>query len=110
MTLLRRWQARHLLLAWAVYWLALVLVGLRPAFAVIWRAINAPKGLGAISAGVTDGVANLTVKSSAQVWSGSMSLTTLVLWFAGPPLVLWLVWFATRRAPVHEAERDYRIS
>ena len=110
MDFLRRWQARHLLAAWGVYWVALVLAGLGPALATVVRAMNAPKGLGSITAGVTDGVAGLTVTSAAQTWSGSMPLTTLVLWFAGPPLLLWLVWFATRRAPVRDTERDYRVS
>ncbi len=112
MGLLRRWQAKHLLLAWVVYWIVLALVALRPAIAMILRAVNAPKGLGSISAGVADGIATLTVVAKGQTWTGSTSLTSLALWLAGPPLLLWLVWLVTRRAPVpaREGERDFRIS
>ena len=112
MSLLRRWRAKHLLLAWVVYWLLLVIVGLSPALAVVVKALNAPKGLGSIGANVGNGVASLTVSSAAQVWTGSISLTALALWIAGPPLLLWLLWLVTRREPAsaREAERDYRIS
>ena len=112
MGLLRRWQAKHLLLAWAAYWILLVLVVLRPAIAMVLRALNAPKGLGSINAGVADGMATLTVVASGVTWSGTSSLTSLALWIAGPPLLLWLVWLVTRRAPAPapEAERDIRIS
>ena len=112
MGILRRWRAKHLLLAWMVYWLLLVIVGLSPALSVIVRALNAPKGLGSISANVGNGIASLTVSSASQVWTGSVSLTALALWIAGPPLLLWLVWLVTRRDPAsaREPERDYRIS
>jgi hypothetical protein len=41
-----------------------------------------------------------------------MSMTSMALWFAGPPLLLFVLWLVTRRAPVpaREPERDYRIS
>jgi hypothetical protein len=79
---------------------------------MVWRALSGPDGQGSISADVTNGIANLNVAFQGQRWTGSTSLTSLVLWIAGPPLLLWLVWFATRRAPhpVHEAGHDYRIS
>src|SRR5918993_4769260 len=92
MGLLRRWQAKHLLLSWVAYWIVLALMVLRPAIAMVLRALNAPKGLGSISAGVADGIATLTVFAKGQTWTGSTSLTSLALWIAGPPLVLWLVW------------------
>ena len=112
MGLLRRWRAKHLLLAWVVYWLLLVVVALSPALAVVIRALNAPKGLGSISANFGNGLASLTVSSTAQTWTGSVSLTALALWLAGPPLLLWLVWLVTRHEPAsaREAERDYRVS
>ena len=112
MGLLRRWQAKHLLFAWVGYWFVLALVALRPAIAMILRAMNAPKGHGSISAGVTDGIANLTVVAKGQTWIGTTSLTSLALWLAGPPLLLWLAWLVTRRAPApaRESERDLRIT
>jgi hypothetical protein len=110
MGLLRRWRAKHLLLAWVLYWIVLVVVALRPAIAMILRAINAPKGLGSISASVADGMATLTVLATGQTWTGTASLTSLALWLAGPPLLLWLVWLVTRRSPAAAHERDFRIS
>ena len=112
MGLLRRWQAKHLLLAWAVYWVVLALVALRPALSIITRALSGPEGHGSISADVSNGIANLNVAFEGQRWTGSTSLTSLALWIAGPPLLLWLVWLVTRRspAPAHEAEHDFRIS
>ena len=112
MAILRRWRAKHLLLAWGAYWIVLVIVSLRSALAAAARALRAPDGLGSISASVDNGMANLHVTANGQTWTGSTSLTAMALWLAGPPLVLWLVWFVTRRAPapVSEAERDYRIS
>ena len=108
MGLLRRWRAKHLLLAWVVYWVLLLIVGLSPALSLVVRALSAPKGLGSISANVGNGVASLTVSSTAQTWTGSVSLTALAFWIAGPPLLLWLLWLVTRREPA--PERDYRIS
>ena len=112
MSFLRRWQARHLLIAWVVYWVLLVAVSLRSALVAAARALNAPKGLGSISASVDNGNFILKASSGTQTWSGSTSLTSMALWFAGPPLVLFLLWLVTRRAPVTERdpERDYRIS
>ena len=108
----RRWQAKHLLVAWIVYWVLLIGISMRSAIAAAMRALNAPHGLGSISASVDGG--NFVFKASvgSDTWSHSMSLTAMTLWFAGPPLLLFIVWLVTRRAPVaeREAERDYRIS
>lgn len=112
MGFLRRWQAKHLLLAWVLYWVVLALVALRPALVAVARAMNAPDGHGSISADVTNGIAKLNVAFEGQSWTGSASLTSLALWIAGPPLMLWIGWFLTRRAPdrARESERDLRIS
>ncbi|MFL5618920.1 MAG: hypothetical protein ACJ79A_11095 [Gemmatimonadaceae bacterium] len=108
----RRWQAKHLLLAWVVYWVLLAVVSLRSALVAAARALNAPKGLGSLAASVDNGNVILKATAAGQTWTGSTSLTTMMLWFAGPPLVLFLVWLVTRRAPVtaRDPERDYRIS
>ena len=112
MSFLRRWQARHLLVAWIVYWVLLIGISMHSAIAAAMRALNAPHGLGSISASVDSG--NFVFKASvgADTWTHAMSFTTMALWFAGPPLLLFLVWLVTRRAPVsaREPERDYRIS
>ena len=112
MSFLRRWQARHLLIAWVVYWVLLVAIGLRSALAAMAKALSAPKGLGSISASVDGGNFILKASAGTSTWSGSTSLASMALWFAGPPLVLFLVWLVTRRAPVTERdpERDYRVS
>jgi hypothetical protein len=109
---LRRWQAKHLLLAWAVYWVALILVGLHSALGMALRALTAPSGHGTIGASVDNDNFVLKVTTDGGTYVGSTSLTTAVLWFAGPPLLLFLGWLVTRRAPaaVRDPERDYRIS
>lgn len=109
---LSRWRAKHLLLAWGVYWLALVLVVLRPALALALRAMNAPHGQGTISASMADGVITTTIAANGVTWVGASSFTTIALWIAGPPLLLWLLCVATRRSPAgaRDAERDYRVS
>jgi hypothetical protein len=112
MNFLRRWQAKHLLVAWIVYWVLLIGISLRSFLAAAMRALNAPHGLGSIGANVDNGTFVLKSAVGAQSWTQSMSLTAMTLWFAGPPLVLFLVWLATRRAPVaqRDPERDYRIT
>ena len=109
---LRRWRARHLLVAWTVYWLALIVIGLHRPIAAVGRALNAPKGLGSITASVENGNFILKMTSQSEVWVGSMSLSTMALWFAGPPLLLFLLWLVTRRSPAEmqerERDREYR--
>ena len=111
-SMLRRWRAKHLLVAWIVYWIALLVVALHSALGAATRALMAPNGHGSIGASVENNNFILKVTTDGQTWTGTTSLTTMALWFAGPPLLLFLVWLATRRAPVAERdpERDYRIS
>jgi hypothetical protein len=109
---LSRWRASHLLIAWGVYWLGLIAVTLRPALVGALRAVSAPEGHGNISAGFANSAFTLTIASDTVHWVGSASFMSIALWIAGPPLLLWLLWLVTRRAPVaaREPERDYRIS
>ena len=94
---LRRWRPRHLLLAWGAYWILALLVALRSAIPSIWRVTTDPDAHGSISAGVTDGIFSLSVIEGTEVvWQGSASVMSLVLWFAGPPLLLFLFWLAVR--------------
>jgi len=107
---LSRWRARHLLAAWTVYWVALIAFGAHSALSAVASALNAPKGLGSISASVENGLFVLKVSSEHGAWRGTTSLTAMALWFAGPPLLLFLLWLVTRSSPadVREPERDYR--
>lgn len=94
---LRHWRPRRLLLAWVAYWIVALLVALRSAIAPIWRVTGDPDAHGNISAGITDGVFSLTVADSTGVlWQGSASMMSLLLWFAGPPLLLFLLWLTAR--------------
>ncbi|MGH7712843.1 MAG: hypothetical protein ACREOG_16250 [Gemmatimonadaceae bacterium] len=95
---LRRWRPRHLLLAWTTYWLGLGLVALGPAVPAVMRATRASDG-GSISASMGDGgIVVSVVHQGATLWSGTASLTALVLWIAGPPVALWLAWLMRRPA------------
>src|SRR4051812_16750787 len=94
MSFLRRWRPRHLLLAWSAYWLGVILVTLWPAIAAAWH-LSRPNGHGSVNAGVADGVLSATLIDAGQtMWTGSISLSTLAMILALPPLALWLVWFA----------------
>ena len=109
---LSRWKATHLLGAWVVYWIALVFVKLGPGIASALRVINGPKDHGSINVSMNDGTFVAKVIGDGVQWTGSASLMSIVLWLCGPPLLLWLLWLVTRRAPTpaREAERDYRVS
>ena len=93
-----------------MYWVLLIGISMHSWIAAAMRALNAPHGLGSISASVDGGNFVLKASVGADAWIRSMSMTSMALWFAGPPLLLWLLWLVTRRAPAAEPERDYRIS
>jgi len=109
---LSRWRATHLLGAWAVYWIGLVVVKLGTGLVAASRAVNSAPGHGKIDVGMNNGVFTANVAGDGVHWTGSASLMSIVLWLCGPPLLLWLLWLVTRRAPVAtpESERDFRVS
>ena len=100
-----RWRPRHLLLAWLAYWLVLLVTIMRPALVNVIAGISSPGGHGSISANMSDGVVSLIVKADAATWTGSASLTSIALWIAGPPLLLFAIWMATRTRPAAARER-----
>jgi hypothetical protein len=73
---------------------------------------NGPEGHGSINVAMHDWVFSGTIVGDGVHWTGSGSLMSIVLWLCGPPLLLWLLWLVTRRAPAptREPERDYRVS
>jgi len=109
---LSRWRARHLLGAWALYWILLLLVKLGSGIAAALRVMNGAQEHGNINVSMNDGTLSSTVVGDGVHWTGSASVMSIVLWLCGPPLLLWLLWLVTRRAPVapREPERDYRVS
>lgn len=89
---LRRWQPRHLFLAWLAYWVGLIVLTLSPAIAALWR-LSQTSGHGRATAGVTDGILSASITAGTQtLWTGSISLSSLALLLAGPPLALWIAW------------------
>lgn len=96
---LSKWRAGHLLAAWGAWWLSLGVVTLGPAFSALYR-VAGPGGEGSANANAGDaGITfNVLEKNGTVLWSGTASLLSLVLWIAGPPLLLWLVWLVQRPA------------
>jgi hypothetical protein len=87
------WRPRNLLLAWCAYWVTLVVVGLGPAIAVGWRLSHDPESHGNAAIKFGNGIVNATISEPGRSsWGGSISVLTLALLVAIPPLLLWLVW------------------
>jgi hypothetical protein len=92
----RDWGAKHLLIAWSAYWLALGVATLKPALEVLAR-ISRAGAHGQVSAGMQDGLLRVTITSAGgSAWTGGIQFSSLVLWLFGPPLLLWLVWAVSR--------------
>jgi hypothetical protein len=82
---LRQWRATHLFRAWVAYWAALLAVTAWRPLVEYWRISRSPSGHGTVSYGYSGG------------------LLPLALWIAGPPLLMFAVWVATRsRSPMRE--------
>lgn len=104
-SLLARWKGRHLLAAWAGYWAVLAAVTLTPGAIALWKVSReGAKGSANVSLGDAGLHANITL-AGATVWDATIAVSTLVLWIAGPPLVLWLGWLFAASAS-RDAEDD----
>jgi hypothetical protein len=75
--MLREWGPRHLVAAWVVYWVLLIVVAGFPAIRE-YVTLQLSDGHGTVS------------------WSFAGSATEAALWLCGPPLALAAVWFWTR--------------
>jgi len=94
---LSRWRPRHLLLAWAAYWLVLLVVTLGPAVVAALRLTSDPNAHGNISANFGDSRFSLTIaRDATTIWQGSAHVITIALWVGIPPLVLWALWVSRR--------------
>lgn len=72
-----RWGVRELVLAWVVYWVGLLLHAIWPQLRTIWE-LSVTKQHGSVSLD----------------YSGSG--LAAALWIAGPPLLMAVLWIATR--------------
>jgi hypothetical protein len=87
------WRARNLFVSWCAYWLALIVVGLGPAIVAGWRMTHNASGHGTAGVSFNDGVMSAKIaEASNTTWTGSISLLSLALLIALPPLVLWVIW------------------
>ena len=84
----RQWQARHLFRSWVVYWAALLAVIAWRPLLEYWRISRSATKHGTVSVG----------------YSGGM--LPMALWIAGPPLVMFLIWLATRSRAPESVERE----
>jgi hypothetical protein len=101
----KRWKPWQLLLAWSAYWVGLALVTLGPAFVAGWRMSQQPHGQGSGNVSFGNGVLTANIVDSGRTaWSGSVSVLTLALLVALPPLVIWLVWLAGSSRTKHADE------
>lgn len=95
--LLRRWRAKHLLLAWGAYWLALGAIALGPPGLTLYRVASAPGERGTLNTGLRNAMFEYSIADAGViVASGSISTFELSLWIAVPPLLLWTLWSAAR--------------
>jgi hypothetical protein len=104
------WRPRNLFLAWCAYWVALVVVKLSPAIAAGWRFSRQQQVHGDAGVSLNDGVIAAHIAEAGQtVWAGSITVLSLVLLVAVPPLLLWLIWLAgasrTNNAGQNAADR-----
>ena len=95
----KRWRAWELLVSWVVYWIALVIVGLGPGLLAMRRATQVPASqTGNVNVNFSNTAFSLTVTVNGQTtYSGSIHPIVLALLVAGPPLLAWIAWAATRR-------------
>ena len=111
----RRWRPSLLFLAWCAYWVGLGLVKLAPAIAAAFRLSQQPHGHGNVNVSFGNGGFSATIIDGARtVWTGSISVLSLALLIAVPPLLLWLVWLAaparTNNADAMASTKDERHS
>jgi hypothetical protein len=95
----KRWRARELFAWWLIYWLVLIVAGLGPGMLAIWRATRVPTSDSAnVNLNVSNTLLSLTVSRFGRTtYAGSMHVLAFVLLVAGPPLLAWIAWAATRR-------------
>ncbi|MGH7654732.1 MAG: hypothetical protein ACREN6_08720 [Gemmatimonadaceae bacterium] len=101
-----RWKVGHLVASWVGYWAVLAAVTLAPAANALWKVSRAgAKGDASLSVGDAGVHATVSVVGVTH-WEHTVSLTTLVLFIAGPPLLLWVTWLLASSGRRVTAETD----
>jgi len=94
---LSRLRPLHIALLSVTYWVGLAVVKVGSAILTAWEISRLPPGHASITAGLQNTVLHLTmVQDGIPVWTGSVSVGTLVALVVGPPLLLTLTWRWTR--------------
>lgn len=50
--------------------------------------------IGSVNASFGNGMLTATISAGKTTWTGAISVLTLALLVAGPPLIIWLIWLA----------------
>ena len=94
---LRSWSVGKLFASWIGYWILLIAIGLGRAIGPIQEATRGAPDTGSVNVSFgSDGFALNVLKAGATIYSVSVHLLPLALLVAGPPLLLWVLWFASR--------------
>lgn len=92
---LPEWRPRHLLAAWIVYWIVLLLAWLGPAIPMLLR-LSRTGAHGNASIAASDGMLSFLISANGQALTRTFSYGALTAVAIVPPLLLWLVWVAVR--------------
>ena len=89
---LARWKVRHLVASWVAYWTVLAAATLPPAARALLK-VSRDGAHGSANVAVGDAGLHASITlAGVTVWDATIAVSTLVLWIAGPPLLLWLSW------------------
>jgi Na+/glutamate symporter len=92
---IREWRPAHLFGAWVSYWVILAGVTLARPLRLLGQ-LRGGEQHGTASAQFDNALFSAHFEVGGQVWDMSAHLGTICGWLAGPPLVIWAVYVATR--------------
>ncbi len=92
---IREWRPAHLFGAWVSYWAILAGVTLGRPLLLLTR-LRGDEVHGSASAHFDNSLFTAHVDVGRSAWDMTASLGTIFGWIAGPPLVIWAVYMATR--------------
>jgi hypothetical protein len=102
---LSKWRLPHLLLLWAGYWLALIVINLGPAIAAAGVATRAPgdnTSSVTLNWGTEAGISASVIHHGETLWAGATTIAAVIGWLVIPPLVLWIIWLRITSAQLSQ--------